>query len=100
MLHEFKTSGRLAEAKRACRVYDIAVYKLGKKKSWIAARLEEVLARAPRISPNTLLDWVHIYAAKALGATHFVTADRAACRRAIRAGLCCINYREGWEWCP
>jgi len=76
------------------------VYKLGKRRRWVAARVAEALAASPHVGPNTLLDLVHIYAAKAIGARYFVTADRAACRRAIKAGLCCMEYREGRERCP
>ncbi len=100
LIHEFKGTGRLSDVKHTLERYGVAVYKLRKKKAWIAARVAEAISSAPRIGPNTLLDWIHVYAARALGAKYFVTADRAACRRAIRAGLCCVNYREGREECP
>ena len=100
LLHEFKGTGKLVDAKRILGSYGITVYKLGKRRAWVAARVEEAIAVLPRVGPNTLLDWIHIFAARALGAKYFVTADRAVCKRAIRAGLCCINYREGGEEYP
>ena len=43
---------------------------------------------------NTIYDVAHMLIAKKLGAA-FVTADKRACRRAVKLGVPCYNYRTG-----
>ena len=49
---------------------------------------------------TTLVDASYILATLRLGAMFLATGDRAACNRAIRLGIKCINHRTGEEHAP
>lgn len=50
------------------------------------------------VSINTVHDTIYALLAKEIGAD-FVTGDLAACRRAIRLGVCCV-YTRAENWTP
>jgi predicted nucleic acid-binding protein len=60
--------------------------------------LNELGLRVEEVSYNTVHDTMHILIAEREGAV-FVTGDLAACRRAIRLGVCCI-YTRSEDWTP
>lgn len=71
-------------------VYRVSMLKLLRKASRI---LLELGVRKP--SENMVIDVAHILAAKELGAKFFVTSDKRACKRAVRLGLNCTDYKMG-----
>ncbi len=87
-------------AKRICTQYDIAIVKPRKVWSKVRKSAYQAVARVRASSPNTIADYLHVYTALYTGARYFVTADDAACNRALRAGLCCVNHRTGVVLCP
>ena len=90
LVAEYRAVGRGFVAKRLAKTYGIRVYKVKRSKYVREARsLLGVDA-----SPNTVIDAAHVLIARRLG-TVFVTSDKRACKRAIRLGVDCINYREG-----
>ena len=98
-LVELREVGAAGAAKRALREHGVRVVKLSA--STLKRLAKRVLREHPTItSYNTFLDYMHVYIARLLRADYFVTSDRAACNRAIRAGLCCIDPRGGGERCP
>ena len=87
-------------AKRVCAQYDIAIVKPRKARVRIRREAALAFAKAGGSSPNTFIDYLHVYTALYTGARYFVTADDATCNRALRAGLCCVNHRTGVLQCP
>ena len=96
LIYEYRQYGLGYVARRLARRYEIHVYKVA-----ILSMLERANSLAgSRASSNTVFDYSHILAAKRIGAKAFVTADKRSCRRAIRLGFCCLNYRSGETLCP
>ncbi|BEP17258.1 hypothetical protein PYJP_06100 [Pyrofollis japonicus] len=95
---EFREIGRSSAARRAMAEHGVRLVKL--RRPTLRRLAKRVILEHPGLSVNSFLDYLHVYAARLMGVEYFVTSDRAACNRAIRAGLCCINYRSGEERCP
>ncbi len=100
LIREFSSIGAGWAARRICAEYDIQIVRLSKIWSNVKKAAFRAILESGAISPNTVLDYLHVYTAVYTGAEYFVTADAAACNRALRAGLCCINHRRGTELCP
>ena len=100
LVREYAAVGRQAVARRLAAMHGISIRKVPVLRLLKAARrvLAEWGVREP--GENTLVDVAHILAALRLGARFFVTSDRAACNRAIRLGIKCINHRTGEEYAP
>ncbi|MCE4603304.1 MAG: hypothetical protein F7B18_08995 [Desulfurococcales archaeon] len=100
LLHEYRIAGKPPRALRLARAYGIRIYKVPVLRLRRRARALLLEWGVKEPSDNTVYDVAHILAAKILGASYFVTADDAACRRAIRLGVSCINHRTGEEYAP
>ena len=99
LLVEFKGTGRVAAVKETLREYRVTVLRVSPRRM-----LDEALETLTRMglrepSDNTIFDTAHILTARLYSLT-FVTADDAACNRAIRLGVECINYRTGEHRAP
>ena len=97
---EFAAAGLGWLAKRVCTEHDILIVKPVKVWGNVRKSAYQAVARVGASSANTIADYLHIYTALYTGARYFVTADDAACNRALRAGLCCVNHRTGVVLCP
>ena len=96
-LRRAEARSELRRALTAAGVHWVRVPKERARVRRLLASALALLAAAGTVSANTVYDTAYILEARELGAT-LVTGDRAACKRAIRLGVCCI-YTRASPWC-
>ena len=97
---ELRRARARSELRRALMEAGVHWLRVAKERSRVRrllARALALLADTGTTSINTVYDTAYILEARELGAT-LVTGDKAACKRAIRLGICCI-YTRVKPWC-